>query len=453
MSHLKGKSKFMIAVILLITIFTGVALGGTFDKEIPLAIPEVKYSYSKLENGLEIFVFEDHKTPLVEVGLWYKVGSLDEPEGLTGISHLLEHTMFLGTDTLAKDQIHNLVKKVGGYNNASTHWSYTKYYEELPSANLELGIAIEADRMRNLKIGPTEFEREKEVVMQERRRSIENNPIRSAYEEIMATAFQQSPLHHQIIGWMKDIKGITVEQIEDYYRQFYAPNNAVLVVFGDADPKAVKELAEQYFGNYQAQSIDRIQPIEPSQDEERAITIEKMIKIPYIIMVYKLPAGNHPDLTSIEILLEILINKPTSRINTELKQNQEVILGAGSWVSRLPIPGYAQVILIPSSVQKIETVTKGFDLELSRLIENGITDEELQVIKKKVLKELVFAQKDLKSFKDIIIEGRLNYNDPDFYQKEIKAINALTKEDLIKAAKKYFDKQNRTVGYIVPQNN
>jgi zinc protease len=252
---------------------------------------------------------------------------------------------------------------------------------------------------------------------------------------------------------MKDIKGITVEQIEDYYRQFYAPNNAVLVVFGDADPKAVKELAEQYFGNYQAQSIDRIQPIEPSQDEERALTIEKMIKIPYIIMVYKLPAGNHPDLTSIEILLEILINKPTSRINTELKQNQEVILGAGSWVSRLPIPGYAQVILIPSSVQKIETVTKGFDLELSRLIENGITDEELQVIKKKVLKELVFAQKDLKSFKDIIIEGRLNYNDPDFYQKEIKAINALTKEDLIKAAKKYFDKQNRTVGYIVPQNN
>lgn len=453
MSHLKGNRKSIIVFILLITVFTGVALGGTFNEEVPLAIPEVKYSYSKLGNGLEIFVFEDHKTPLVEVGLWYKVGSFDEPEGLTGISHLLEHTMFLGTDTLAKDQVHNLVKKVGGYNNASTHWSYTKYYQELPSTNLELAIAIEADRMRNLKINPTEFEREKEVVMQERRRSIENNPIRSAYEEIMARAFQQTPLQHQIIGWMKDIEGITVEQIEAYYRQFYTPNNAVLVVSGDADPKVVNELAELYFGDYQAQNIERIHPREPSQDEERVLTITKMVKIPYIIMIYKLPTGNHPDLTSVEILLEILINKPTSRINTELKQNQEIILDSGSWVSRLPIPGYAQVILIPSSVDKIEDVTKGFDLELSRLIENGITDEELQVIKKKVLKELIFAQKDLRSFKDIIIEGHLNYNDPDFYQKEIKAINDLTKEDLIRAAKKYFVKQNRTVGYIVPQNN
>lgn len=453
MSHLKGNRKSIIVFILLITVFNGVALGGTFNEEVPLAIPEVEYSYSKLENGIEIFVFEDHKTPLVEVGLWYKVGSFDEPEGLTGISHLLEHTMFLGTDTLAKDQVHNLVKKVGGYNNASTNWSYTKYYQELPSTNLELGIAIEADRMRNLKINPKEFEREKEVVMQERRRSIENNPIRSAYEEIMATAFQRTPLQHQIIGWMNDIEGITVEQVEAYYRQFYAPNNAVLVVSGDTDPKVVKELAEKYFGDYQAQNIERIHPREPSQDEERVLTITKRIKVPYIIMIYKLPAGNHPDLTSVEILLEILINKPTSRINTELKQNQEIILDSGSWVSRLPIPGYAQVILIPSSVDKSEDVTKGFDLELSRLIENGITDEELQVIKKKVLKELIFAQKDLRSFKDIIIEGHLNYNDPDFYQKEIKAINDLTKEDLIRAAKKYFVKQNRTVGYIVPQNN
>lgn len=453
MGSIRDNKIVIITFIILVTFFTGVALGEPSKKDEPISVPEVKYSFSKLENGLEIFVFEDLNVPLVEVSLWYKVGSLDEPEGLTGISHLLEHTMFLGTETLAKDQVHNLVKKVGGYNNASTHWSYTKYYEELPATNLELGIAIEADRMGNLKINPVEFQREKEVVMQERRRSIENNPIRSAYEEIMATAFQQSPLHHQIIGWMEDIEGITVEDINAFYRQYYAPNNAVLVVSGDAEPKVVTELAKQYFGDYRPQKIDRIVPIEPDQQEERVLTIEKMIKVPYIIMIYKLPVGNHPEMTSVEFLLEILINKSVSRVNTELKQKQEILLDAGAWVSRLPISGYAQVILIPSSVDKVTEVTEGFDLELKKLIDNGITDEELQVIKKSVLKELVFAQKDLRSFKDIIIEGRLNYNDPDFYQKEIKAINDMTKEDLIQAAKKYFVQTNRTVGYILPQTN
>lgn len=453
MKKTRRNMKFILAILVLITFFTGVAQGETFDKDKHLSVPEVKYSYSKLENGLEIFVFEDHKVPLVEVSLWYKVGSLDEPEDLTGISHLLEHMMFLGTETLAKDQVHTLIKKVGGCNNAGTHWSYTKYYGELPATNLELAIAIEADRMCNLKIDPVEFDREKEVVKQERRRSIENNPIRSAYEEIMATAFQQSPLHHQIIGWMKDIEGITVEETKAFYRQYYAPNNAVLVVSGDADPKVVKELAEKYFGAHQPQKIGRITTIEPDQQEERVITIEKMIKVPYIIMIYKLPAGNHPDMTSIEFMLEVLINKSTSRINTELKQKQKIILDAGSWISRLPIPGYAQIILIPSSEDKIEEVTEGFDLELKKLIANGITDEELRIIKKTVLKELVFAQKDLRNFKDIIIEGYLNYNDLDFYQREIKAINDLTKEDLIRVAKKFFIKENRTVGYIVPQKN
>lgn len=453
MKIIRNNIKFILTIFLLISIFTGVALGETADNNSRISIPEVKYSYSKLENGLEIFVFEDHKVPLVEVSVWYKVGSLDEPEGITGISHLLEHSMFLGTDTLVKDQVHKLVNKVGGFNNASTHSSYTEYYEEVPAANLELGIAIEADRMRNLKLDPAEFTREKEVVMQERRRSIENDAIRSAYEEIIATAFQQSPLHHQIIGWMKDLKRITVEDVNAFYRQYYAPNNAVLVVSGDADPKAVRQLAERYFGDYQPQKINRINTVEPEQKEERTITIEKLVKVPYIIMLYKLPAGNHPDLTAIEFMLEILINKPTSRISTELEQKQEIILGAGSWVDRLPIPGYAQVVLVPVAADKIEEVTKGFEGELKKLIENGISDEELMVLKKAVLKELVFAQKDMIKFKDTIITGCLDYNDPEYYQKEIKAINELTKEDIIRVAKKYFVKENRTVGYIIPEKN
>lgn len=453
MCIIRNNTKLLLLFFLLISLFSSTVLSEGINNDDQLSIPEVNYTYSKLENGLEIFIFEDHKTPLVEVGLWYKVGSLDEPQGITGISHLLEHTMFLGTATLLKDQIHDLVKKVGGYNNASTHRSYTKYYEVLPAANLELGIAIEADRMANLKLDPVEFDREKKVVMQERRRSIESNAISSAYEEIMATAFQQSPLHHQIIGWMKDIEEMTVQKLTAFYRQYYSPNNAVLVVTGDAAPEKVIQLAEKYFGSYQPRKIKRIHIFEPEQKEERVLTLERLTQIPYIIMLYKLPAGNHPDMTAVEFLLEVLINKPTSRINAELKQKQEIILDAGSWVSRLPIPGYAQIVLIPNSEEKIKAVTEGFELELKKLIDNGITDEELLAIKRAVLKELVFSRKDLKVFKDVIIAGRLDYNDPHHYQKEIKAINELTKEDLIQAAKKYFVKEKRTTGYIVPLKN
>ncbi len=453
MNIIRNKIKFILTVFLLLSIFTGVSLGEKVDIVGPISTPEVKYSYSKLANGLEIFVFEDHKVPLVEVSVWYKVGSVDEPEGITGISHLLEHMMFLGTNTLEKDQVHKLVKKVGGYNNASTHSSFTKYYQEVPATNLELGIAIEADRMRNLKLDPVEFAREKEVIMQERRRSIENDAIRSASEEIIATAFQQSPLHHQIIGWMQDLKRITVEDVNTFYRQYYAPNNAVLVVSGDAGPKVVQELAVRYFGDYQPQKIERINTEEPEQQAERMVTVERLINVPYIIMLYKLPSGNHPDMTAVEFMLEILSNKPTSRINTELKQKQEIILAAGAWANRLPIPGYAQVVLVPGEVDKIQAVTKGFDAELKKLIENGITDEELRVLKKAVLKELVFAQKDLINFKNTIITGHLYYNDPEYYQKEIKAINELTKEDIIRVAQRYFIKEKRTVGYIIPEKN
>lgn len=451
MKFFRNYLRFILAVLLTVSIFSGLVLGETAANDGQINIPEIKYSFFKLDNGLEIFVFEDHQVPLVEVSLWYKVGSLDEPEGLTGISHLLEHTMFLGTETLEKDQIHQLVEKVGGFNNAVTSFTYTKYYEELPASNLELGIAIEADRMRNLKFDPEEFEREKEVVMQERRRSIENDAIRSAYEELMTVAFQRSPLRHQIIGWMEDIKGITVEQINSFYRQYYAPNNAVLVVSGAAEPQVVKQLAERYFGGYQPQKIERIAVTEPEQNEERSIVIKKLINIPYIIMIYKLPAGNHPEMTAVEFALEILVNKASSRINTELKQKQEIILGADAWVHRLPIPGYAQIVLAPVGTDQIEEVIRGFDRELKRLIDTGVSAEEIGAVKKAVLKELAFAQRDPGNFKNRIIYGHLHYNNAGQYQEEIRAINELTPEDIVRAAEKYFVKGKRTIGYIVPQ--
>jgi zinc protease len=438
---------------LLIAIFSTAVYGANNVTDNKIFIPEVKYTASKLDNGLQIYVFEDHKFPMAQVALWYKVGSLDEPEGMTGISHLLEHTMFLGTETLKKDQVHHLVSEVGGYNNADTSYCRTRYYEKVPAANLELAIAMEADRMNHLQINESEFNREKEVVKQERRRGIENDAFNSAYYEIMAKAFQKSPLRHPVVGSMKDLDGFTAAQIKNYYQRYYVTNNAILAVSGDVVPEKVLKLAEHYFGSYKPREIKRINTEEPQQTEERKLTIEKLTEVPYIVLMYKLPAGNHPDMAAIDCLLDILVNKVSSRVTVELKDKQGVFLYSGAWNMKLSVPGFAGIVLIPISVAKIPDVQAGFERELQSLIEKGITPEELQAFKKSFLKKLVFEKRNPLNYADDVIEGILEYNDPDYYKKQIIQIQQLTESDIVRVAKKYFIPNTRTVGYIVPSES
>ncbi|GAB6100553.1 pitrilysin family protein [Halanaerocella petrolearia] len=439
----------ILSLLLLVNGLTISVLAQNQSKEI--FIPKVDYSHFKLDNGLQIYVFEDHKVPLVNFSAWYKVGSIDEPEGISGISHLLEHMMFLGTETLDKNQIHKLVKSAGGVNNAGTNYDYTQYYEELPSAKLELAMAIESDRMRNLNINPQEFKREKKVVKQERRKRVENNIFQSSLEKVQAKAFPNSPLKHQIIGWRKDLNQITVEDIRDYYHRYYAPNNAVLAVSGDVNPKEVYQLAKKYYGDYKPQPVKRLKRIEDKQTEERTITLEKITKVPFIEMMYKIPAGDHRDLVAIQALLEILVNNSTSRIKNELKQKKSLILQTGGFTVALRRPAFAMIYTIPMSEKVIDQVQTAFDQELKKLIEQGITDEELKIVKKSALKSIIKSQKHTSTAARRIIKDVVRYNDPQLYQKKIKWLNNLTKEDIIRVAKKYFKKDNRTVGYVVPK--
>ncbi|WP_286169593.1 pitrilysin family protein [Halocella sp. SP3-1] len=441
---------FIVTVLLLITI-RGLSLAAEINGEI--ADLEFDYTYSKLDNGLEIYVFEDHTVPLVNFSLWYKVGSFHEKEGITGISHLLEHIMFLGTNTLEKDQIHKLVKTAGGSNNAGTNYEYTVYYEEdLPSSKLELAMAIEADRMRNLKIDKAEFLREKEVVKQERRMRVENDFFQSSMEEIMAIAFKKSPLHHQIVGWMEDIDNITVEQLRDYYKMYYTPNNAIMAVSGDVDPQEVLLMAEKYYGNYQAKEIDKPKLITEEQQEERVIKLSRPTRVPYIVMLYKIPEGNHQDMVAINVLLDILVNNSTSRVTKELEQRKQLILAAGARASSYSIPGFAQVILVPTSTDEIESVQKAFEDEVEKLINNGVSEEEIEIVKRKVLKTNVFASRDMTDLTNLIISDVIKFNNPEQYNKEIKLLNQLSSKDIVQVAEKYFVKNKRTVGYIIPDN-
>ncbi len=445
------KKSFLLFIVLSFVLISSILAYGENGE---LFIPEFNYSYLELDNGLQIYVFEDHHLPLVNMAIWYKVGSIYEEKGKTGISHVLEHNMFLGTDTLEKDQVHHLIKIAGGVNNAATSYDFTKYHvDNLPSAKLELAMAIEADRMRNLLLDKDEFVREIDVVKQERRMRIENNFAQDAMEKFQATAFKESPLHHQVIGWIEDLNNLNVEDVQEYYNMYYAPNNAVIVVSGDANPEEVFRLAKKYYGAYQAQDINIPIFSRENQEKERHLEVKKITQVPYIVMYYKIPAGNHQDKIAIDFLMEILVNNSTSRIKTELEKKQQICLYSAAGSTSLAIPGFAQVILVPSAVDNVDLLKNHFDKELEKLIENGISDQEIQIVKKKILKGLVLNQRDIANNAEMLISGLLKFDQAEHYKQEIQQINDMTKEDIVRVAKKYFIKEHRTIGYILPDDS
>ena len=414
-------------------------------------IPNVNFVEYTLNNGLKVFIFEDHSVPLVKVEIWYKVGSIDEEEGKTGIAHLLEHTMFNGTNALPKGGIDDLITSVGGSNNAATSYDYTVYYELVPSAKLELALAIEADRMRNLKIDPDDFYREKEVVKQERRMRIENNYIQSGWEELQANAFKGTPLGHFVIGFMEDLERITHIDVRNFYEMFYAPNNAILSISGDVNPEEAIKLVEKYFGEYSPEQVKRPEYAEPKIEGETILKLPRMTRLSLLMELYSIPKADHEDIPAIEALLDIWLNSKNSRVNKELYFNKQLILGTGGFIYDLRIPGMAVIYAFGYKEEDLDAIKDGIDKELERIINEGISEEELKKVKKQMIKSLIFAQKDLKEFSSEIVLGKLRFDNPELYKQKLEKLNQLTSEDIQRVAKKYFYSKNRYVGYIVPK--
>ena len=244
----------------------------------------------RLDNGMKVIVKEDHRAPVVVSQIWYKVGSSYEPDGVTGISHVLEHMMFKGTEKLGPGEFSRIISALGGNENAFTSRDYTAYFETLAVEHLERALELEADRMRNVRLDPAEFAKEIEVVKEERRLRTEDKPSGKVFEQFNAVAWRSSPYRNPVIGWMNDLEHMTVDDLADWYRRWYAPNNATLVVVGDVRPKAVREMAERHFGPLETSEILPLKPAaEPKQVGETRIEVKVPAKQPYLLMGYKTP--------------------------------------------------------------------------------------------------------------------------------------------------------------------
>ena len=279
-----------------------------------------------LDNGLKLIVKEDHRAPVVVSQVWYGVGASYEHDGITGVSHVLEHMMFKGTDRHGPGEFSRIIAENGGSENAFTSKDYTAYFQRLEKSRLPVSFELESDRMRNLKLDDEEFAKEVRVVMEERRLRTEDKPTSLTYEQFMATAFTSSSYRIPTIGWMDDLENMQLADLQQWYDRWYAPNNAIVVVVGDIVPEEVLALARQHFGPLKPETLTAPKPrVEPKQAGQRRVTVRVPAEVPYVVMGYKVPvlktAAVDWEPYALTVLAGVLDGGSSARLTAELGES------------------------------------------------------------------------------------------------------------------------------------
>ena len=423
-----------------------------------LAIPAVVAQVSEfsLANGMKVIVKEDHRAPVVVSQVWYKVGSSYEPDGITGISHALEHMMFKGTDAVGPGQFARTVSALGGDENAFTSRDYTAYFETLATEHLEKALELEADRMRGLLLDPAEFAKEIEVVKEERRLRTEDKPSGKVYEQFNAVAWRASPYRNPVIGWMNDLDHLTIDDLRGWYRRWYAPNNATLVVVGDVQPEQVRMLAERHFGGIEVSEMPSTKPAaEPAQTGETRVEVKVPARQPYLLMGYKTPivgtAAEKWEPYALYVLANVLDGGNSARLSRELVRGSGVAASAGAEYgpySRLP--GMFVLDGTPTDGHSTAELEQALRAQVGVLREDLIDDTELkrivtQAVASKVYQadSLFYQAMEIGTLETIGLDWRL-------IKTEIDAIRAVTPEQVRSVAQRYLVDDNLTVATLVP---
>jgi zinc protease len=418
---------------------------------LPLAFPEEVKEY-QLDNGLKVLVVEDHKAPIATFQVWYRVGSRNEPRGKTGISHLLEHMMFKGTPDFGSKVFSRLVQKNGGIDNAFTTKDYTTYYQTLASDRIDLSIELESDRMQNLLLKPEDVRSERDVVKEERRLRYEDNPQRALFEEVVATAFKVHPYRNPVIGWMSDISSINREDLHSYYRRYYSPGNAFIVVSGDVNADQIFQKIKSSFGSLPAFSgLETVTSVEPPQNgEKRVRLVKKDARLPYVLIAYHVPSYPHKDGAPLDILSTILSGK-SGRLYRSIVRDKKIAISAFSSYSGLYIDPYLFFLGGTASPgSDIGSLERSLYEEIERIKSEPPSGREIQKAKNQTEASLImgqdsiFFQAELLGMFEILGDWRLR----DRYLEEIRLV---TPEDVQRVARKYFTENNRTVGILMPE--
>lgn len=430
----------------------------TDDKSSALAMDMSGRHEYKLTNGLKIVVKEDHRAPVVMTQIWYRVGSADEPVDKGGISHVLEHMMFKGTTEVSSDDFERLIAKFGGVNNAFTSYDFTGYYELFPANRLPLALELEADRMKNLVFDDKAFAKEHQVVMEERRQRTDDNPLAKAYESFRLLALPSSPKGESVIGPMDELESITLNDLKDWYKTWYAPNNATLVIVGDVEPTEVLNAVKRYFGELKPSTL----PKRPAVTQKgfrgyQQVESEQAVQVPVLLMGYNVPslvtagANNEKQTYALSLAQDVLDGGLSARLESRLVREQGLLTTVGTSYDLLDRgDGLFLIQATPREGVSLAQAQQAIISEIDKLATDPIAADEIERAKTNTVTGLVYAQDSMEgqarmigSLQSIGLDDRLLAKLP-------SKLDSVTIADIQAASKKYLVKDNLTVMHIIP---
>jgi zinc protease len=404
-----------------------------------------------LENGLKVFLLEDHKSPAVTFQVWYRVGSRNEKDGKSGLSHFLEHMMFKGTPSIKPEEYARIIAKNGGRSNAFTTSDVTVYFATMSRDKIGIELEMEADRMANALLANTYFEPEKKVIQEERRLRTDDKPVAALDEVTSAVAYTVHPYRRPVIGWMDDIQNLSRQDLVDHYKLYYAPNNAFIVVAGDFSTEEILPKIKAAFEKIpRGPEAPKVRAEEPPQRGERRVFLKKEAELPFIMMFYHAPNLKSPDNFALDLLTVVLAGGRSSPLYHDLVYQKRLARSVDASYSSVSIdPGGFSITAQLMPDKEPPEVEREIDILVDKIKSELISERDLQKAKNQIESSFIFAQDSIfgQAMKIGYYEANGGWRQMDQY---IEGIRRVTREDIRRVAKEYLDRDRRTIGVLVP---
>ena len=415
--------------------------------------PKLDYQITTLSNGLRVVFSEDHSTPIVHVSVWYHVGSRDEKPGRTGFAHLFEHMMFKGSKNVQPESHTSIIASYGGRSNAYTQEDATVFWETLPSQYLPLALWMEADRMATLRVDRDAFEKEREVVKEERRLRVDNQPYGRLNEILFDHAFTTHPYKHATIGSMKDLEAASLQDVRDFHDTYYVPENAVVTIVGDFDSAQATQLVQQYFGRVPkaTRPVPRDIPKEPEQTQERRATIQEEWPLPAVVIAYHVVYDGHPDSYPLHLTSKILFDGESARMTRDLVYDKRIAVAAFGNANILQDPNLFYAVAIAPAGQSLQAVEREMMAQFDNVKTDGVTAHELERAKNQFMRDYIIGRETDEQKALHLAHAAVIHNDIRTADAEIDVFLNLATTDIQRVARTYFIEKNRTVLYNLPK--
>jgi len=414
---------------------------------------KIEYTEFKLDNGLHVILHQDTKTPIVVVSVMYNVGSKHEKPDRTGFAHFFEHLMFEGTKNIGRGEYTKYVERAGGALNANTMFDRTYYFELFPSNQLELGLWLESERMLHATVDSVGIQTQKQVVIEEKKQRVDNQPYGTMWDEMLKRAFTVHPYRWFIIGDAEHIMAALDEEFQEFYDTFYVPDNAVLTIAGDIDINRTKQLVAKYFSeiprgkkNYAYNQI-----IEPPLKGEIRDTIFDNVQLPLILQAYRSPAMNTSDFYAMSMLSTLLSSGESSRLYRELVDNKQLALMVNSVPLPIKEPFINIMMAFPNMGIDPDVLEKAIDEEVDKVKKELIPEREFQKLKNQFENQVISENQRMETIAENLATCYTYFGDTSLINKELERFMAVTREDIRRVANEYFRTDNRVVLYYLPK--